>query len=78
MQLEFLFKELNAGYPDLVKLLKTTKVVKEASNGVLLQFERPADQSVAVQEKRASYGANYYYKYANQKGEEQMSINITK
>jgi hypothetical protein len=36
MQLDFLFKELNAGYPDLVKLLKTTKVVKEASNGVLL------------------------------------------
>jgi hypothetical protein len=42
-QLDFLFVELNAGYGSLLNLLKTTKVVKEASNGVLLQFERPAD-----------------------------------
>lgn len=64
MQLEFLMQELNAGYSSLLRTLKTTNSVSEASNGVLLQFERPADQSVAVQNKRASYGQTYYNKYA--------------
>ena len=43
MQLEFLMQELNAGYSSLLNTLKTTNSVSEASNGVLLQFERPAD-----------------------------------
>ena len=43
MQLEFLMQELNAGYKPLLNILKTTNSVLEASNGVLLQFERPAD-----------------------------------
>lgn len=43
MQLEFLMQELNAGYKSLLNILKTTNSVSEASNGVLLQFERPAD-----------------------------------
>ena len=48
MQLEFLMQELNAGYSSLLKTLKTTNSVSKASNGVLLQFERPADQSTAM------------------------------
>ena len=63
-QLEFLMLELQSGYKSLLQTLKTTTSVKEASNGVLLQFERPADQSVAVQNKRASYSQTYYDKYA--------------
>ena len=43
MQLEFLMQELNTGYKSLLNTLKTTNSVLEASNGVLLQFERPAD-----------------------------------
>jgi hypothetical protein len=43
MQLEFLMRELNAGYKSLLNTLKTTNSVLEASNGVLLQFERPAN-----------------------------------
>ena len=41
-------QELNAGYKSLLNTLKTTNSVQEASNGVLLQFERPADQSKKV------------------------------
>ena len=63
MQLDFLMIELSNGYKGLLNTLKTTKSVKEASNCVLLQFERPADQSVSVQNKRASYGQVYYDKY---------------
>lgn len=65
MQLEFLMYELTNSYPKILSLLKNAKSVREASDVVLLQFERPADQSVAVQEKRAAYGEKYYNKYAD-------------
>lgn len=63
-QLDFLFIELTSGYQNLLNILKTTTSIQEASNAVLLQFERPADQSPSVQQKRASYSQNYYNKYA--------------
>ncbi len=64
-QLGFLMKELSDGYQSVLSVLKTTDSILEASNAVLLQFERPADQSVTVQHKRASYGQSFYDKYAN-------------
>ena len=66
-QLEFLIHELTTGYKNSVwEVLKSAKSVLEASNAVLLKFERPADQSTAVQNKRASFGQDYYNKYATQ------------
>lgn len=62
MQLDFLMIEL-ANYK-LIDGLKNAKSVLEASNLILLNFEKPADQSDAVQKKRASYGQIYYDKYA--------------
>jgi len=66
MQLDFLYKELSEGYKNSVlKVLCEATSVLEASNSVLLKFERPADQSVTVQNKRASYGQKYYDSYAS-------------
>lgn len=67
MQLEFLLKELSGSYPAVLTTLKKATSVLEASNAVLLKFERPADQSVKVQNKRASYGTLYFNQYANKK-----------
>ena len=64
MQLNFLMKELTASYPKVLSTLKSAKTVREASDVVLLQFERPADQSTNVQIKRATYGQKYYDTYA--------------
>lgn len=64
MQLDFLFKELTEGYKSVLSVLKTATTVKAASDSVLLNYERPADQSEAVKTKRASYGQQYYDKYA--------------
>ena len=80
MQLEFLMLELTNNYIDLLKILKTTKSVRTASNEVLLKFERPADQSLSVKNKRASYSQIYYDKFANQTisipiGEQKMKYN---
>ena len=62
-QLGFLCGELE-GYSSVLKTLKSAKSVREASDVVLKQFERPADQGTAVQEKRAAYGQKYFDKYA--------------
>ena len=55
-QMEFLAYQLEKDYNAVWKTLKNAKTVLEASNAVLLKFERPADQSEAAQNKRASYG----------------------
>ena len=75
MQLGFLIQEIK-GYKTVWNVLTTANSVREASDAVLLKFERPADQSETVQVKRAGYGQTYYNKYATtvapeQKQEEQ-------
>ena len=62
-QMEFLAHQLSTGYKAVWSTLQTAKSVREASDAVLLKFERPADQSVTVQEKRASYGQKYFDLY---------------
>ena len=74
LQLEFLYKELSESYNSVLTMLKTAQSIKDASNAVLLKFECPADQSIAVQNKRAEYGQNYYNKYATGGNKEGESI----
>jgi N-acetylmuramoyl-L-alanine amidase len=62
VQLEFMWKEMQ-GYKTMMETLKGATSILEASNAVLLQYERPADQSEAVQSKRVGYGKTYYDKY---------------
>lgn len=63
MQLDFMWKEMQ-GYKSMMTTLNSATSVLEASNAVLLQYERPADQSESAQNKRAGYGQTYYDKYA--------------
>ena len=67
MQLGFLCKELE-GYSAVLSVLKNAKSVREASDIVLTQFERPADQGTAAQEQRAAFGQNYYNRFVNASG----------
>lgn len=77
MQLNFLWKELSEGYKSVLNTLKSATSVLQASNAVLLQFEKPANQSKAVQDKRAQYGQEYYEKFSN-KGGNSMSYSRQK
>ena len=71
IQVDFLLHELSASFKTVLATLKTAATIKEASDSVLVNFERPADQSAAVMEKRAGYAQTFYDKYA---GKENQSM----
>ena len=78
MQLEFLCKQLQKNYSSVWNALKIATNVSDASNAVLLKFERPADQSINVQKKRTNYGIEYYNKYSKKiKNDVKVEINGT-
>lgn len=68
MQLEFLIQELSSSYKSVLNVLKTATSVSQASNAVLLNFEKPANQGSSVQKERAECGQKFYDKYASGKG----------
>ena len=63
MQAAFTLQELKS-YPKVLKVLQTTTSVKEASDIVLTQFERPADMGDTAKAKRAAYGQKFYDQFA--------------
>ncbi|MGI6497986.1 MAG: phage tail tip lysozyme [Oscillospiraceae bacterium] len=62
MQLAYLWKEIQ-GYTNTIKVLKGATSVRQASDVVLTEYERPADQSESAKVRRAKYGQTYYDKY---------------
>lgn len=64
MQLEFLMDELGRLFNGVLFALRTAESVKEASDVVLTQFERPANMSEANKKRRAEIGQKFYDKYA--------------
>ena len=73
MQADFYIKELKESFPAVWKVLTTTTSVREASNAVMLDFERPADKSVENQDRRAAASQTYYDKFAK-KGSSTMGF----
>ena len=67
MQVAFMLQELKGYGGALWGTLKTTDDVRAASDVVLLQYEKPANQSDAVKLQRFGYGAAIYGKYAGTK-----------
>ena len=63
MQLAFLIAEIKE-YASVWDALRAAKSVREASDAVLLHYERPAATGEAVKAKRAAYGQKYYDRFA--------------
>lgn len=61
-QFDFLVYELSTSYSGLVSKLKSCKTIKEASDLILTQYEKPANQSDSVKTTRASYAQTFYDK----------------
>lgn len=74
MQLAFLVKELTENYKTSCDTpLKTVTSVRQASDIILLKFEKPANQGESVQVKRATKGQEYYNLYAQPQKVEVMT-----
>ena len=65
MQLKYLLQELTTRYKSVYQVLKTSNDLKVCSDTVLTQFEKPADQSDKVKDKRYEYSKEIYDTYSN-------------
>ena len=78
MQLEFLVKELKTSYKNSVyNILVNATTVQQASDVVLMNFEKPAN-AAAQKSKRAAMGQVYYDKYAKGVENTTMATNTYK
>lgn len=68
MQLVFLCSEI-IGNAKLAEIIRDAESVKEASDAFLHIFEKPADQSAAVEDKRAGYGIEFFKMYGPEQPE---------
>ena len=64
VQLDWLWSEINMTYQAVLKVLKSAKTVREASDVVLTKFECPAGTTEETKTYRAGLGQVYYDKYA--------------
>ena len=63
MQIEYLLEELQESYGSVLKVLKTTTSIREASDIVLKKFEIPANTGESVCTGRAARGQRFYDGY---------------
>ena len=63
-QVGYLKQELTTIYKGLIPKLNACKSVREASDLMLKEFEKPADQGEMVQVARANYSTHFYNMYA--------------
>ena len=66
MQIAFLLHELQNDYPGVLAVLKSTHDLYYASDLVLMQYERPADQGENQRRRRANYSHEYYKRFAKE------------
>lgn len=66
MQIDFLVKELNDDYPNLMKVLKSDASLAEMTEKYLKVFENPDDKSASAVNYRIRLAQEIYNKYAGQ------------
>ena len=71
LQLDYLWQELQS-YKTVLVTLYNAKSVREASDIVMLRYEKPANKSEEAQRKRAMYGEKYMAEY----GDKTIDFNI--
>lgn len=79
LQLEYIWQELQA-YSAVLRTLRNATTIKEASDDVLIRYEKPANQGESVKEKRLKYAEEIYNKYmaSDDNGEEQAVAKVVK
>lgn len=62
-QLGFLIEELSTSYKSVYKVLCETTDVRQASDIVLTQFEKPKNQGESIKNNRFKYASEYYERF---------------
>lgn len=68
MQLDYLMIELRGAYRDVLNGIMQARTIRAASDIVLTQFEKPADQSESAKKYRAGLGEKLYEEYKRSGG----------
>lgn len=71
-QISLIITELTGQYKGILNSLTNVSNIEDASNLILFQYEKPADQGKAVQNRRAGYAKIYYDKFS--KGNDKSSF----
>lgn len=68
LQLDYIWQELQA-YSSVLKVLRAATSVREASDDVLMRYEKPAKQGEKEKSKRAGYGEEIFNEMTKGDGE---------
>jgi hypothetical protein len=64
LQLNYMWQEIQK-YKVVMKAITEATNIRDASDVVMLRYERPAGTGEAAKQKRAAHGQRYFDKYAN-------------
>ena len=64
-QIEFLLDEIRYSYPQVWNMLVSTPYIREASDAVMLKYEKPANTSEENQARRAKLGQKFFDQFAD-------------
>ena len=69
IQLNYMWKELKESYKTVYNAIMNATNIREASDVIMLKYEKPANTSEAMKQKRANYGQQFFNMFAS--GEKQ-------
>ena len=64
-QLEFLWKELSEDFPVTCGMMKDAVDIKTASSQFMMRYEKPADQSDKMKQRRANYAQKFFDQFCS-------------
>lgn len=74
-QLEYLVKEMSESYKSVWSAVCNATSIRDASDMVMLKYEKPANTGESARKKRADYGQQYYDRYFG--GDTKQVVRVT-
>ena len=74
MQLDHMVNELRNDFPVTWKMMCEATDIRSASDSFMLRYEKPANTSEAMKQRRARYGQQFYDQFATKSSEKSDTI----
>lgn len=74
VQLEYLWQEIQT-YKTVINAVKNATNIREASDVVMLKYEKPAGKTESAKQKRADYGQKFFDQFADEASKEAFPRN---